>query len=50
MVELPSSTRGIHTIDLLQHIMGPVNAVFGVTRTISHNIEGEDLGDCYPGI
>ena len=36
--------QGIHTIDLLQHIMGPVNAVFGVTRTISHNIEGEDLG------
>lgn len=36
--------QGIHTIDLLQHVMGPVRSVFGTTRTVSHNIEGEDLG------
>lgn len=36
--------QGIHTIDLLQNIMGPVKTVFGTTRTMSHNIEGEDLG------
>ncbi|MEM1122716.1 MAG: Gfo/Idh/MocA family oxidoreductase [Bacteroidota bacterium] len=36
--------QGIHTIDLLLDIMGEVNSVFGKTRTIKHQIEGEDLG------
>ena len=36
--------QGIHTIDLLQHVMGPVSSVFGTTRTMNHHIEGEDLG------
>ncbi len=36
--------QGIHTIDLLLDIMGPVREVFGKTRTMVHRIEGEDLG------
>ncbi|MEZ4848262.1 MAG: Gfo/Idh/MocA family oxidoreductase [Bacteroidia bacterium] len=36
--------QSIHTIDLLQCIMGPVESVYGKTRTLTHNIEGEDLG------
>ncbi len=36
--------QGVHTIDLLLDIMGPVESVFGKTKTVLHNIEGEDLG------
>ena len=36
--------QAIHTIDLLLHVMGPVKSVFGKTKTMAHNIEGEDLG------
>lgn len=36
--------QGIHTIDLLLDLMGPVKSVFGKVRTVLHNIEGEDLG------
>ena len=36
--------QGIHTIDLLQNVMGPVKAVTAKVKTSVHNIEGEDLG------
>src|SRR5690606_22325 len=36
--------QGIHTIDLLLDIMGNVENVFGKTRTMVHDIEGEDIG------
>jgi UDP-N-acetyl-2-amino-2-deoxyglucuronate dehydrogenase len=36
--------QSIHTIDLLQWIMGPVKAVYGKVATSTHQIEGEDLG------
>jgi len=36
--------QGIHTIDLLQNIMGQVESVFGNVQTMVHNIEGEDVG------
>jgi UDP-N-acetyl-2-amino-2-deoxyglucuronate dehydrogenase len=36
--------QAIHTIDLLQWIMGPVKTVYGKVGTFTHNIEGEDLG------
>ncbi|MCB9500319.1 MAG: Gfo/Idh/MocA family oxidoreductase [Deferribacteres bacterium] len=36
--------QSIHTIDLLQCIMGPVQTVFGKTATRTHSIEGEDIG------
>ena len=36
--------QGIHTIDLLLSIMGPVASVFGTVKTLVHDIEGEDLG------
>lgn len=36
--------QGIHTIDLLLHLMGPVTSVFGKTATLVHDIEGEDVG------
>ncbi|KKK54685.1 hypothetical protein LCGC14_3082210, partial [marine sediment metagenome] len=36
--------QGIHTIDLLLHIMGSVTSVFGKVSTLVHNIEGEDVG------
>ena len=36
--------QGIHTIDLLLDIMGPVRTVFGKTATSTHQIEGEDIG------
>ena len=36
--------QSIHTIDLLQDLMGPVKSVFGKTLTRTHDIEGEDLG------
>lgn len=36
--------QGIHTIDLLLHLMGPVESVFGKVATLVHDIEGEDVG------
>lgn len=36
--------QGIHTIDLLQNVMGPAKAVTAMVRTTVHDIEGEDLG------
>jgi UDP-N-acetyl-2-amino-2-deoxyglucuronate dehydrogenase len=36
--------QSIHTIDLLQWIMGPVKTVYGQVATSIHQIEGEDLG------
>lgn len=36
--------QGIHTIDLLTHLMGPVKSVFGNMKTMVHDIEGEDVG------
>jgi UDP-N-acetyl-2-amino-2-deoxyglucuronate dehydrogenase len=34
--------QGIHGVDLLQYLMGPVKTVFAHTRTIAHQIEVED--------
>ena len=34
--------QGIHGVDLLQSIMGPVKSVFARSRTLLHNIEAED--------
>ena len=39
--------QGIHTIDLLQVLFGPVQSVWGKVRTAMHSIEGEDLGNAY---
>jgi len=36
--------QGIHTIDLLLNLMGPVKSVFGKIKTLVHDIEGEDVG------
>lgn len=36
--------QGIHTIDLLLKVMGPVDSVFGNVKTMVHDIEGEDVG------
>ncbi len=36
--------QSIHTIDLLLNVMGPVKSVFGKTKTMTHDIDGEDLG------
>lgn len=36
--------QSIHTIDLLLQVMGPVKSVFGQVKTLTHDIEGEDLG------
>lgn len=36
--------QSIHTIDLLLNIMGPVKSVLAKTRTLTHAIEGEDVG------
>jgi len=36
--------QSIHTIDLLQWIMGPVKRIYGKTATLTHDIEGEDVG------
>ena len=37
------SNQGIHTIDLLLNLMGPVKSVFGNVKTMVHQIEGEDV-------
>lgn len=34
--------QGIHGIDLLQYIMGPIKTVFAITRTLARKIEVED--------
>ena len=34
--------QGIHGIDLLQYIMGPVKSVQAISKTLFHNIETED--------
>ena len=34
--------QGIHGVDMLDYIVGPINNVKGKIATISHNIEGED--------
>ena len=34
--------QGIHGIDLLQYVMGPVKSVFAYTRTLARKIEVED--------
>ncbi len=36
--------QSIHTIDLLQWIMGPVKRIYGKISTLTHKIEGEDVG------
>ncbi len=36
--------QGIHTIDLLQDVMGAVKSVTAKVKTTVHDIEGEDLG------
>ena len=36
--------QGIHTIDLLLHIMGEVDEVYAKVKTMTHQIEGEDVG------
>lgn len=36
--------QGIHTIDMLQWLMGGVKSVEGVVKTVRHNIEVEDMG------
>lgn len=34
--------QGVHGIDMLQYIAGPVKDVHGITRTLFHQIEAED--------
>ncbi len=34
--------QGIHSVDLLQYLAGPVKSVYGVARTLVHKIEVED--------
>ncbi|MFN3728510.1 MAG: Gfo/Idh/MocA family protein [Fimbriimonadaceae bacterium] len=36
--------QSIHTIDMLLWVMGPVKAVNGLCRTMSHDMECEDVG------
>lgn len=36
--------QAIHTIDLLQWMLGPVEEVFGYTETLLRRIEAEDIG------
>lgn len=36
--------QGIHTIDLLQWLMGPVKSIFAYTDTVAHRMETEDVG------
>ncbi len=40
----PFINQGIHFIDLLLSVMGPVKWVSGKTKTITHDIEVEDTG------
>lgn len=34
--------QGIHSVDLLQYLAGPVKSVYGIARTLAHKIEVED--------
>lgn len=34
--------QGVHGVDVLQHIMGPVKSVYGICRTLARDIETED--------
>ncbi|NSW90993.1 MAG: Gfo/Idh/MocA family oxidoreductase [Firmicutes bacterium] len=34
--------QGIHGVDIIQHVMGPVKTIFGHTRTLARKIEVED--------
>ncbi|GEM_PF-2645613 len=36
--------QAIHMIDLLQHLMGPVDSLQAYTATLGHSIEVEDTG------
>jgi predicted dehydrogenase len=36
--------QAIHMIDILQHLIGPVESLKGYTATLAHNIEAEDTG------
>lgn len=38
--------QGIHGVDLLLHLMGPVKSVFAFAKTLRHNIEVEDTLVC----
>jgi len=38
--------QGIHMIDILQHLMGPVESLQAYTATLAHNIEVEDTAVC----
>lgn len=40
--------QGIHGIDLLRYVMGPVKTVFGYTKTLSRKIEVEDTAGVTP--
>jgi len=40
----PFINQGIHFIDLLLSVMGPVKWVYAKTKTVAHNIEVEDIG------
>ena len=37
--------QGIHGIDVLQYLVGPVKSVFGITKTLARNIEVEDTAN-----
>jgi UDP-N-acetyl-2-amino-2-deoxyglucuronate dehydrogenase len=37
-------TQSIHYLDQLLHVMGPAKSVSAFTKTLYHNIEGEDIG------
>jgi UDP-N-acetyl-2-amino-2-deoxyglucuronate dehydrogenase len=37
-------TQALHSIDLLQWLMGPVKSVYGYTNTLVHQMETEDVG------
>jgi len=38
--------QGIHGIDILEYIMGPVKTVYALTRTLARDIEVEDTAVC----
>jgi UDP-N-acetyl-2-amino-2-deoxyglucuronate dehydrogenase len=37
--------QGVHYVDMIQWVMGGVKAVRAMTRTVSHNIETEDISN-----
>jgi predicted dehydrogenase len=36
--------QAVHTVDLMQWMMGPVQSIVGITQVAAHTIETEDLG------